>query len=433
MMRALVVGNGAREHIIAEKLSESSEVYAFMSRRNPGISRICRDFRLGSLTDFESIRRFSENIAPDFVFVGPEEPLVNGISDVIKNVIGPNKSLARLEGDKSFCRNFLRERIGYGYPRYMVCDSYEEAVQAIEDIGDVVVKPAGLTAGKGVRVLGQQLRDQREAKEYARELLDKRLGGMNTVVIEERIDGEEFTLQAFCDGDHLFPMPVVQDHKYAYEGDRGPMTGGMGSYSSEDHLLPFLEGEEVNEARGIMKKTVEELRKDGERYRGVLYGGFMLGSAGVKLLEYNVRFGDPEAMNVLSLLKGDLSELCVRILEGDLKRVEFEDMATVCKYLVPRGYPDNPEKGVEITVNEPVGTKLYYASVEESDGKTYISGSRALAVLGKGGTIEEAERIAEEGAYEIKTNGLWYRSDIGKKELIERRVQHISGLKRQSL
>jgi phosphoribosylamine--glycine ligase len=232
---------------------------------------------------------------------------------------------------------------------------------------------------------------------------------------------------AFCDGKHLTPMPVVQDHKYAYEGDKGPMTGGMGSYSCEDHLLPFMEKKDVDEALGIMKKTVRSVE-----YKGILYGGFMLTRGGVRLLEYNVRFGDPEAMNVLSTLKGDLSDISVRILDGNLSNAAFEREATVCKYLVPRGYPDHPEKGVELHVRAPKRARLYYASVEETDGRIYTTGSRALAVLGMGSTLDEAERIAEEGASDVRTNGLWYRSDIGKRASIEKRVRHIAALRQQN-
>lgn len=233
MMKALVVGNGAREHIIAEKLAESSELYAFMGKKNPAIAKLSKDFKVGSLTDFDSIKKFSDGV--DFVFVGPEEPLVNGIAEHIKNVVGPTKAAAMLEGDKGFCRDFLREKVGFGYPEYEVCSTYEEARRAMEEIRDFVLKPAGLTGGKGVKVLGRQLKSTEGAKDYAKTLLKN-----GDVVVEERLEGEEFTLQAFCDGKRLVPMPLVQDHKYAYEGDRGPMTGGMGSYSAEDTLLPFL-------------------------------------------------------------------------------------------------------------------------------------------------------------------------------------------------
>ncbi len=421
MMKALIVGNGAREHIIAEKLAESSELYAYMGRKNPAIAKLSKDFKVGSLTDFESIKKFSDGM--DFVFVGPEEPLVNGIAEHVKNVVGPTEAATMLEGDKGFCRDFLRENVGFGYPQYEVCSTYEEAERAMEEIEDFVLKPAGLTGGKGVKVLGRQLKSIEEAKDYAKTLLKS-----GNAVVEERLEGEEFTLQAFCDGKNLIPMPLVQDHKYAYESDEGPMTGGMGSYSAEDHLLPFLEKKDADEALRIMKKTIAAID-----YKGILYGGFMSTSDGVKLLEYNVRFGDPEAINVLSLLKDDLSEVCLRILDGNLGSVEFEKRATVCKYLVPEGYPDNPEKGVELSIKEPEKAKLYYASVYEINGKIYTTGSRALALLGKGGTIEEAEKIAEAGVSEVKTNNLWHREDIGKKNLIEKRIEHMQSLRSPKL
>jgi phosphoribosylamine--glycine ligase len=416
LMKALVVGNGAREHIIAEKLAESSELYAYMGRKNPAIAKLCKKFWIGALDDFENIKRRADGM--DIVFIGPEEPLVGGIADYVDNVVGPTKIAAMLEGDKSFCRQFMREKIGFGYPEYRICSKYEEAEDVMREWKDFVVKPAGLTGGKGVKVFGKQLKTIEEAKEYIKSLLKS-----GKVVIEERLEGEEFTLQAFCDGKNLIPMPLVQDHKYAYEGDEGPMTGGMGSYSAEDHLLPFLEKKDSDEALRIMKKTIAAVD-----YKGVLYGGFMSTSNGVKLLEYNVRFGDPEAINVLSLLKDDLSEICMKILDGKLGSVEFEKCATVCKYLVPKGYPDNLERGMELSIKEPKRAKLYYASVCEINGRIYTTGSRALALLGKGGTIDEAEEMAEEGASEVKTDGLWYRRDIGKRELIEKRIEHMRSL-----
>jgi phosphoribosylamine--glycine ligase len=431
-MKALLIGNGAREHVIAEKIAENAELYAFMSRRNPGIIKICKDFKIGNLLDFEKIKEFSARIDPDYVFVGPEDPLAQGIADSLDRVIGPNRELAKLESDKGFCRELMKENLGCGYPKFEVCSTYEEAKRAIDEIGDVAVKPAGLTAGKGVKVVGQQLKNREEAKEYANEILERRVGNIKSVVIEEKLEGEEFTMQAFTDGSHLSVMPVVQDHKYAYEGDIGPMTGGMGSYSDFNHSLPFLNHKENEKAIEIMNETIKAIqKKTGEKYRGILYGGFMLTKEGPKILEYNVRFGDPEAMNVLPLLKTDLSDLCCFILDGNLKSVEFDSKATVCKYLVPKGYPENPEGNVMVDINENEikKAKLYYASVDERDHKLYTSTSRSFGIVGIADSIEEAEEIAERGISTVQCDKLFYRKDIGKRELIEKRIEHMRELR----
>lgn len=429
-MRSLIIGNGAREHVIAERMAEGSELYAFMAKRNPGIAQISEEFQVGNLVDFDEIGKFADKINPDYIFVGPEEPLARGIVDELKyDVVGPTRDLARLEWDKGFCRKFLRDHLGRGYPKYAVCSKYEEAKEAIDELGEVAVKPSGLTAGKGVRVMGQQLKDAQDAKSYAKRVLEKNIGGVGEVVIEEKLEGEEFTLQAFTDGLHLAPMPLVQDHKHAYEGDTGPMTGGMGSYSDSNHLLPFLDDGDYEEALGIMEATIAALHEMGESYRGVLYGGFMLTESGPRLLEYNVRFGDPEAMNVLSLMKDDLSEVCLSIFDGTLKKVGFEPKATVCKYLVPRGYPKNPTVGACVNVDEAAiggkGARIYYASVEERGGKTYTSTSRSLALIGVARSIYEAEEIAEGAISSLNPGKLSYRSDIGKERLIERRITHM--------
>ena len=249
------------------------------------------------------------------------------------------------------------------------------------------------------------------------------------MVVEEKLDGEEFSLQCLTDGKTVIAMPPVQDHKRAFEDDKGPNTGGMGSYSCENHLLPFIKKEHVEEALKITKQVVQSIHiETGEYYKGVMYGGFIITKNGLKLLEYNARFGDPEAMNVLPLLKTDLTTICEAILVQELERikVEFEKKATVCKYVVPKGYPDNPVKE-KIEVTEPEEAKLYYASVDEKGNELFMTGSRAIALLGIGNNLEEAEQIAEKATENIKGN-VFHRKDIGTKELIEKRIRHVESL-----
>ena len=221
--------------------------------------------------------------------------------------------------------------------------------------------------------------------------------------------------------------PPVQDHKRAFDGDKGPNTGGMGSYSCENHLLPFLKKEHIDKAIEITKKVAKAINEEtGQFYKGVMYGGFILTKKGIRLIEYNARFGDPEAMNVLPLLKTDLAGICHAIITQELSRVkvEFEKKATVCKYVVPEGYPDNPMKGIEIKVANSSKAKVYYGSVEQKNGSLYMMGSRAVGFVGIGDNLEEAEKIAEEGANSAKGR-IFHRKDIGTKELIQKRVAHI--------
>jgi len=289
------------------------------------------------------------------------------------------------------------------------------------------VKPSGLTGGKGVKVTGFQLKDGAEAKKYASELLSTNQG---SIVVEEKLDGEEFSLQAFSDGSRVHGMPLVQDHKRAYEGDIGPNTGGMGSYSDANHLLPFLKRAHRDEAIGIMQKTIEAFRKKtGKPYVGVLYGGFMATASGVKLIEYNARFGDPEAMNVLSILKSDLYSILEQMAAHRMgKAPEFENKATVCKYLVPEGYPGKPVTGQPLEFDdaalEKSGARIYYASVYEKDGAIFTQSSRSAGLMGVAGTIGEAERIAESACGAVQGR-VWHRQDIGTKGLLERRMAHM--------
>lgn len=331
--------------------------------------------------------------------------------------VGPKKELALIEGDKAFCKELMRN-YGVGrVPKFGVFRDYRDAFRFIEEIGDVAVKPAGLTGGKGVRVMGDHLRSLEDAKLYAKEVIENRIGGLEKVLIEEKLEGEEYTIQAFVDGKNLIPMPAVQDHKRAWEGDRGPNTGGMGSYSDKDHLLPFLSRGEYEESVKIMERTLDALRKEvGSSYKGILYGQFMLTKQGPCLIEYNCRFGDPENMNVLPLVREEPLDIYQKIAWGGLRKARFERKATVCKYLVPEGYPTSPAFGEVISVDEgaiaSLGALLFYVSVDVKQGKLLTTRSRALAVLGIGEEIEEAEQLAERATSHVK-GALYHRRDIG--------------------
>ena len=237
---------------------------------------------------------------------------------------------------------------------------------------------------------------------------------------------------SFCDGENLSHMHAVKDHKRAYEGDTGPNTGGMGTYSDSDHKLPFLEDSHIKSAQKINEQTAKALKqKFGEDYKGILYGGFIATNAGVQLIEYNARFGDPEAMNVLSILETDLIDICKSIISGNLGSLDinFKNVATVCKYAVPDGYPDNPVKGNPIDVsNIKDKNLLFHASVELKDEEFIQMGSRAVAVVGHGESIWEAEQIAEKNISKVK-GPLFHRKDIGTTELIQQKINHMVSIK----
>lgn len=302
----------------------------------------------------------------------------------------------------------------------------------IDEVGEanIVVKPDGLTGGKGVMVYGDHLFSKKDVLDYCQEVVDKR----SPFLLEEKLDGEEFTLQTFVDGKNVIPTPLVQDHKRAYENDEGPNTGGMGSYSMEDHLMPFITQEDVNDSLKDMKDVIAALKAEtGVEYKGPLYGQFMKTKKGIKLIEFNARFGDPEAMNVLPLLKTNFVDICWAIINGNLDTldVKFEKKATVCKYLAPEGYPVSPIRDKLVTINESkmneIGAKYYYASVYRKDQNIYTTTSRAMGVLGIAENLEEAEKIAERGVSCIEGR-LFHRKDVGTLKLLQKRIDHMNSL-----
>lgn len=428
-MHCLVVGGGGREHALARALSCNPEtvLFAAMSGKNPGITALCQDYILTDETDCEQIVSFAKKHEIDYAVIGPEAPLQAGVVDALLEqdigCLGPTVAAARIETDKAFCRRLMKEYQVDGLPDYRIFDDPADAAGFISSHEeDLVIKPAGLTGGKGVRVMGEHL-DQEAAIAYVHELQ----GG---IVIEERLIGEEFTLMCFVDGRSLIPMPVVQDHKRAYVGDLGPNTGGMGSYSLENHTLPFVRETDYADALRIMHDVVSALDSVGAVFKGVLYGQFMNTARGPKVIEFNARFGDPEAMNVLSILSSDFSEIAIRIAEGTLRRqdVVFEKKATVCKYIVPAGYPDSPQAGDRITLPDTHDALLYYANVEERDGALYTRSSRALAFVGIGDSLADAEQSAETAASTVQGN-VRYRQDIGTESLLSRRIAHMKELR----
>lgn len=424
-MKVLVVGGGGREHAITRALSCNSgvKIFSVMARKNPGIARLAERVLLEKETNIEKIERFAVDNGLQAAVIGPEAPLEVGIVDRLEAAgipcMGPTRAAARLETDKGFCRRLMERHGIAGCPDYRVFHDPEEAREFIEAYdGDLAVKPIGLTGGKGVRIMGEHV-DAAGAIEYVREI-----GG--DVVLEERLIGEEFTLQAFVDGEHLVPMPLVQDHKRAYEGDVGPNTGGMGSYSMPDHMFPFVSRSDYDRALRIMEDTVAAMQSEGTPYRGILYGQFMNTRDGPKVIEFNARFGDPEAMNVLSLLESDFSEIVCHVAEGNLSssHARFARKATVCKYLVPEGYPDAPVVGEPLVLGDYGDALLYYASVEERDGTLYTRTSRTLAFVGMGETLEEAEAIAETAASSVRGR-VFHRRDIGTRAILDKRCRHM--------
>ena len=772
MKKVLLIGNGAREHALAETIlkSKDTNLYAFMSKKNPGIAKISSEYVIADLSDFDELKKFCEKVKPDIAMIGPEGPLDIGIVDFLETInipaIGPKKEQARLETSKSFTRELMKKYNIEGNPLFRSFESSEGIWEFMGEIDEVVVKPDGLTGGKGVKVQGDHFDSKEQALAYCTEVLESH----PSVIVEEKLEGEEFSLQCLTDGITVIDSPPVQDHKRAYNGDKGPNcysfdteilsengwktfnklkrnekvmtfdpkkkllefkkprniywrkyngkmihfqhreldllvtpshrmlvknrktnrtrvskaedlvgennvfltgiwkgtspkyyniegfdykfnrklkkqkilfidwvrfmglflsegytcdtvkehriyicqtrksryfkdfekilsklpfkfsydekwskfrinsvqlcktlkkygtsrekyipdyiknakkahiieflnafcmgdgsvhngrmrfhsgsknlindiqelilkigksgiittdkrkkmlnpinkkyykannvysieikletfvgirkkdikvinykdyigcvtvqsgfvvvrrnnrvaisgnTGGMGSYSCENHLLPFLKKEDVDAAHRITEKVAKAIYKEtGQYYVGIMYGGFIVTKNGVKLIEYNARFGDPEAMNVLPLLKTDCGKVCEAMVSQNLKNIklEFEKKATVCKYAVPEGYPEDPVEGKKVELDKDAKANVYYASVNEKDGEIFMSSSRAIAFVGIAGSIEEAEKIAEDAVSNVK-GPVFHRTDIGTQKLLQRRVDHMKELR----
>ncbi|WP_254523270.1 phosphoribosylamine--glycine ligase [Natrinema caseinilyticum] len=423
----LLIGGGGREHAIARALEDSeAELYACAGNKNPGIARIAADFETVETTDPEAVVEYAESVDATIAVVGPEAPLEAGISDALEAAgvypFGPKRDDARIETDKAFQRRFMRDHEVPGNPDFETFDDAEAACTFIDEYGgDLAIKPAGLTGGKGVKVVGDQVTAE-EGKAYIRE------SDYDRIVLEERLIGEEFTVQAFVANGEFRTAPAVQDHKRAYEGDEGPNTGGMGSYSDATNELPFMTEEDYDDAVSIIEATVDAL----DDYRGILYGQFMLTAEGPKVIEFNARFGDPEAMNTLPVLETDFLEILTTARDGDAPpELEFAERATVCKYAVPAGYPTDPEAGAKVQVDEESAgdALLYYASVDQRDDGIYTTTSRSFALVGVADSIGEAEAIAEDALAVAGEEGLHVRHDIGKADLVQRRIDHVNELR----
>ncbi len=440
-MKVLVIGGGAREHAICEivKKSDNIELYSVMSNINPGIKSLSEEFLFAKETDIDKIVQYALKKDIELILIGPEAPLEAGLTnELLSNdflVCAPSKEAARIETDKEWMRNFLKK---YNIKGQLKFDSFSDLKKAkcfIEDLnGEVALKPIGLTGGKGVKVSGDHFNNIDDALMYVKEILNKKIGGKSRVLIEEKAVGEEYTLQAFSDGFSIIPLPLVQDHKRLFPGDKGPNTGGMGSYSLSNALLPFVSKSVYEESAAILQKIIESLNQENCKFIGPIYGQFILTNEGPKIIEINARFGDPEAMNVLPLLSTDFIDLCISMIDGNInnKKVKIKKKSTVCKYVVPEGY------GVKSMVNQKIvidkdnikksGSKLYYASVNKKNNDIFTTSSRSLAVVGISDLLSTAEMICEEALGFIQGDHIYVRHDIGTSELINMKMNKIKNL-----
>nr|WP_263327148.1 phosphoribosylamine--glycine ligase [Neobacillus sp. Marseille-Q6967] len=417
-MKVLVVGGGGREHAIIWKLSQSPKIKKlYCAPGNPGIARLAECVSI-AVSDIEKLADFAKRENIDITFVGPEEPLSKGIVNEFNKqgltVYGPSKEAAQIEGSKAFAKELMRK---YHIPtaKYAAFTDYEEALSYVRAEGaPIVIKADGLAAGKGVVVA----REVEEAEEALKSMLKKDTFGSAgaRVVVEEFLEGEELTLLSFVSGTTVKPMVPAQDHKPVFNDDKGPNTGGMGTYAPLPHIDSSIVERILQE---IVEPTARAMVNEGHPFEGILYTGLMLTKAGPKVIEYNARFGDPETQVVLPLLETDLLDILIASLNGELEKLEVKwtDKSAICVIMSSAGYPGPYKKGDIIKGLEQVEYPaiVFHAGTTEKDNQIRTNGGRVLGITAIGDNLKEARDLAYQSIDKISFAGAHFRTDIGSK------------------
>jgi phosphoribosylamine--glycine ligase len=418
-MKVLIIGGGGREHAIARKVSMSPRVdKLYCAPGNAGIAEYAECVNI-AVSDFTGLADFAEKENIDLTVVGPDDPLVGGVVDVFEDrglrVFGPRKNAAVIEGSKAFSKNLMKK---YGIPTasYEIFDHPSQAVAYLTDGNyPLVLKADGLALGKGVLICN----NHKEALDGVKQIMeDKQFGSAgDRLVIEEFMTGREVSVLCFCDGTHVLPMTSAQDHKRAKDGDKGLNTGGMGTFSPS----PFYT-REIDEfcRRNIYQPTIDAMKAEGRDFAGILFVGLMLTKDGPKVLEYNARFGDPEAQVILPRMKNDIIEVFEACVDGTLDQItlEFEDNAAVCVILASYGYPEHYVKGLPISGLEAFQGKedyyVFHAGTKKAGGEIITNGGRVLGVTATGEDLKEARKKAYEATGWVDFANKYMRNDIGK-------------------
>jgi len=417
-MIALVIGSGGREHALAWKIAQSPLVKkVFCAPGNAGTSNVAENIDIPS-DNVDALLQFATVTGIGLTIVGPEQPLVKGLVDSFEEsglrVFGPSQRAAEIEGSKVFCKDLMKK---YGIPtaRYESFDSPDQVKLFTKEDEPVVVKASGLAAGKGVILCS----NAEEARSAVQSIMQEKAFGNagDQVVVEEFLTGQEVSLLAFTDGKTVLPLDSAQDHKAAFDGDKGPNTGGMGAYSPALVFTEELKQQVIDE---IMIPTVRAMAKEGRYYRGILYAGLMLTESGPKVLEFNARFGDPETQPIMMRIKNDIVPIFEACIDGTLAKqsLQWRQEPTVCVVMAAKGYPSSYEKGKEISglnSDENRQAVVFHAGTKLENGKVLTNGGRVLGVTALGSDINQAIKNAYSAVDKIKWDGIHYRKDIGNK------------------
>lgn len=418
-MNVLVVGRGGREHAICRKASESPLVEkVYVAPGNAGMTDVAELVSINE-NEHKKLVQFAKENHVGLTIIGPEVPLLEGLADVFQEngltVFGPNQKAAEIEGSKSFAKDLMKK---YGIPtaEFEVFSNYEAAKKYVETKGaPIVIKADGLAAGKGVTVA----LTMDEALSCLKEMMvDGKFGdASSTVVIEEYLEGEEFSLLAFVNGENVIPLEIAQDHKRAFDGDKGPNTGGMGAYSpvpqiGDDTVLKAIET--------ILKPVAKAMVQEGRLFSGVLYAGLMKTKQGPKVIEFNARFGDPETQVILPRMKSDMVKVMLEVLKGETPVIEWEDQAMVGVVVASNGYPGKYGKGAVLKGIEEIAKEAYvfHAGISKNENGEFITnGGRVVLVASKAPDIRQAQEKVYQELNKLKCDGVFFRKDIAYKAL----------------
>jgi phosphoribosylamine--glycine ligase len=433
-VRTLIVGHGGRESALALRMAEHSELHAFVGHENPSIVEHAAasggGHEVGDVCDPQAVAAFARAREIDVAMVSADEPLQAGVVDALlaqgTRAVGPTRAGAEIEWNKAFARSLLAEVAPEASPALRVVHDVGDVADAIAAFGStpVVVKPSGLTGGKGVKVMGPHLASHREAQDYAVSLL-ARGRAQESVLIEERVVGAEFTIQAISDGSSVVFPPSTYDYPYRHDGDEGPGTGGMGSLSMPGATLPFMTASHYEQACSIIERVIERLAQQGRHFTGVMNSGFFATADGVKVIEFNARFGDPECMNIMSLFSGSWPHVMERIAAGELSAqdVPLRAEASVVLYLVSPDYALRAGPAYEFTLDrqriEAEGAHVFFSSAVAAGAGTYrtVGTSRAVALAASAPTLGAARELVVGCAASVPV--LEWRSDVGDERYLQ--------------
>lgn len=429
MKKCLLLGNGGREAVLAEFISKGYKLYSVLPYENPSIIEAVEasggKYIIGSPFDKELVREFIQKEELEICVISSDNLLQDGLIDLAKSlglkVFGPTSQGSKIEWSKTYALEVVSKLAPEVIIKNYTVDTIEELDKVIANYKDdsFVVKPEGLTGGKGVKVGGIHFKGVLEGYDYAKSCLEN----SGKVIIQDKIEGSEFTVMCLTDGKSIVPMPITFDYPYRYEQDKGPGTGGMGCMSYPNGLLPFLTKEDIDKCADLMKKTINYLNKDSLEFTGVLYGGFFKTEQGIKFIEFNARFGDPEAINVLNALETPFTQVLENIVNGTLsiQNCKFKDTYTFTVYVVSKDYAVKPNKEptiFKLSENDikEAGVKIYFANAKKIDKNTYtsVSNSRLFAIQKSGKDFEALRKQVYDVIEKYVDEVLDYRKDIGE-------------------